>query len=153
MASLCKRYLDNYTSNSFSISPVTRETGYFLVRVKHENIMLQIAGYRLPFHSTHVVCPVCTSASGNPCSISVQPVQPCCFYPAEICPELPVQLPGSSVMALPPSSFRPYGIAVKPRNTLPVSYRHIQPLQNENATRSQAEGNDGISGVTSNSGT
>ena len=108
--------------------------------------MLQISGYRLPFHATPPLCPLCTI---SPRSV---PLQPCCFYPAEICPKVPVQLPGNSLLSLAPSSFQPYSIAAKPRNTMSSSHhRHFQSPPNENRTRTEVERNSGVA-VSSNNG-
>ncbi|XP_068730721.1 GS homeobox 1-like [Montipora capricornis] len=99
--------------------------------------MLQLSGYRVPFHSAHVLCPLCTPSPGR--SLSV-PLQPCCFYPAGIYPQLPVPLPGSSVHAFRPPSFRPYRVAVKPSAAVPVLRRHSTSPSNDTLGQRQANG-------------
>lgn len=98
--------------------------------------MLQISGYRLPFPSAPMLCPLCTVSPGNLRSV---PLQPCCFYPAEMYPVTHVQLPvdSSSPFRLP--SFQSHGIASKLRNMRmpPVSAQFFQTSQVENVTQVQ----------------
>lgn len=85
---------------------------------KIQQKMLHSAGYRLAFHPAHVFCPLCT-LPGNP----RVPLQPCCLYPGELCPESHVELPGNSVMALRPPS---YGFPSEPLNVTSFLPHHFQ---------------------------
>lgn len=111
--------------------------------------MLQITGYRLPFQPAPVLCPLCTLPPGNPRSVQLQP---CCLYPAELCPESPVQLPVNSLVAVRSPSYQPYSISAKPISAMPFSLRQFQSSPIENVTRAQDARGSGVDDVTSNNG-
>lgn len=87
--------------------------------VKDSSKMLHSAGYRLTFHPAHVrVCPLC-ALPGNP----RVPLQPCCLYPGELCPESHVELPVNSLFALRSPS---YGFPTESLNMTSFSPHHFQ---------------------------
>lgn len=121
--------------SSFYRCPVTRETTLIFqfnasVKLIQQN-MLHSTGYRLTFHPAHIFCPLCTPP-GNP----RVPLQPCCFYPGEMCPESHVERPMNSVMALrsPSYSFA----APDPLNAMPFSFSHRFQSSTLDVTRAQA---------------
>ena len=81
--------------------------------------MFHSAGYRLTLHPTHVFCPLCT-LPGNP----RLPLQPCCRYPRELCPESLMELPVNSLMAL--RSPESYGFPTESLNMTSFSPHHFQ---------------------------
>lgn len=109
---------------------------------KIQQNMLHSTGYRLTFHPTHVFCPLCP-LPGNP----RVPLQPCCLYPGEVCPESRVELPVNPVMALRSPSYR---FAAEPLNVTPFSphrfqssvidITHTRPARN---SRDDANSNNG----------
>ncbi|KAK2565822.1 Homeobox protein not2 [Acropora cervicornis] len=105
--------------------------------------MLQISGYRVPYHSTHVLCPLCTPTPGRSLSI---PLQPCCFYPSGIHREVPVPLPGShsSLTAFRQSSFQPYRVALRLPAPGPFSRRQAPSNENHSTAQAQPDGSSSV---------
>ena len=116
---------------------------FHIVRQIHWNVMLQISGYRVPYHSTHVLCPLCAPTPGRSLSI---PLQPCCFYPSGIHRDVPVPLPGShsSLTAFRQTSFQPYRVALRLPSPGSFARRQAPSIENQSTPQAQPDGSRSV---------
>ena len=82
--------------------------------------MFHSAGYRLTFHPAHVFCPLCT-LPGN----SRVPLQPCCRYQGEVCPQSHIELPACPVNSLMALRSHSYGFPAESLNMPSFSLHHL----------------------------